>query len=116
LGSDSFGFHSTSDSDTSSTGSSKASTSAKYALCLFTKSSGSLGVGVLEGGRFCLRHCKPVRKLDIIADRLKIKHFPQTVECYASFQIKHIFLKENNGSPCFYRKKAKNVGDQALFI
>uniref|UniRef100_A0A0A9SV03 Uncharacterized protein n=1 Tax=Arundo donax TaxID=35708 RepID=A0A0A9SV03_ARUDO len=47
-----FSFHSRSGSETSSSGSSKASISAKYALYFFTNSSGNLCV--LDEGRFFL--------------------------------------------------------------
>jgi hypothetical protein len=54
-----FSSRSSSESETSSSGSSKAPTSAKYVLCSFTKSAPSQSLlGALGGGRFCLKHCK----------------------------------------------------------
>jgi len=64
--------HSRSVSETSSSSSSKASISAKYALCFFTKSSGNLGV--LGEGRFCskLQAIRKVKIMDVVSNVFQI--------------------------------------------
>ena len=68
----SFSSQSRSVSETSSSASSNASISAKYALCFFTKSSGNLGV--LGEGRFCskLQAIRKVKIMDVVSNVFQI--------------------------------------------